>query len=62
MIQISAGATAFRDPVANFSKVALMTEGELGFLAMVCSAFVVFALGLAYGSWIAPGKPFSSEK
>jgi len=38
-----------------------MSEDELGFLAMVCSAFVIFGLVLAYASWIASGKPFSPD-
>jgi hypothetical protein len=40
-----------------FPKELVMTEFELGFVAMVVAALVVFAATLAYASAVASGSP-----
>lgn len=34
-----------------------MTQGEFYYLLMVIGALITFAAVLAYGAWMAPGKP-----
>lgn len=34
-----------------------MTQGEFYYLLMVIGALTTFAAVLAYGTWMAPGKP-----
>jgi hypothetical protein len=34
-----------------------MTQGEFTYLLMVIGALTIFAAVLAYGAWMAPGKP-----
>ena len=33
-----------------------MTDAEMMYLSMVVAAMVIFALGLAYASWVASGE------
>jgi len=33
-----------------------MTDAETIYLTMVVAAMAIFALGLAYASWVAPGE------
>jgi hypothetical protein len=40
---------------------AKMQDG-MGYVALVVGAMTVFAVVLAYGSWIAPGKPPAAKE
>lgn len=38
-----------------------MTPGEFDFVMLVVGAMVVFAAVIAYGSWVAPGRPNTED-